>query len=779
MTAGLRRSLIGGAVLLALFILLWLRLDTDALYANIEQKMESSVADSTLQAEHVSLTLLRGLGLRIAKVKLQHPHYQAQIGHIDVGIRLLPLLLGKIEIDSLDMHDAEFTLPANTTALTSASISSLPVDRIQLIRSRILAKDGTELLNNLFLELRGIGPNRETLWEFNAQQEKQSVSGHGRMLFHTGEMASGFGKFNLEKLPVARLRSIAPASLLKWLDGTQRTLSGSLTLDITKHQSWALFGEIMVKNSHAETALKLRGKLSHPADGHLIWRDSFIHFDDQSVVAIAGACEQDQCNTTLDAKNIPLAKWSAFIPESVRFHRNISGITNLIASISWQQQAWQGEASLLIKNASFQYADEKIKLPDLHLKSSEMSGDMKQWQANATITSPEADGELLVHSEQKKSGEQNMRIETVDISSELWLPLANLLLASMDQPPHLQAKGNISGKLHLQQRKQQKHLELDIDAKQARLSYNSWFEKPAHMNAACKINIIQAEKSWQSLALEKCSLDFSSIARLDWSKKNASQQLNINKLNVNFDQLKSRHVHLPEPLRHFKGLIEGGGKSKRASHTADWLSRLSGQWRLQNFGTDHWHANGNIKAERGIYSSKRLLIDGAIGTAELEGVFKASKKQGKINLISADIDWNSMSGLDDFWRNLSLSGRIQHTDLQLLDNHWQQIKSRYTLAKGILKLKKLQGQLADGSFTSKALSLSASEHGLNIQGSMRAKNVQLDQLQGLNDWLQAEISGKLHANIKLHGTLLHTAMADWQYSNGDILIYSGDWKQQL
>jgi len=219
---------------------------------------------------------------------------------------------------------------------------------------------------------------------------------------------------------------------------------------------------------------------------------------------------------------------------------------------------------------------------------------------------------------------------------------------------------------------------------------------------------------------------------------------------------------------------------------------MTGHWQLQHLGTETWQANGTVNLKSGIASSGRLLVNGSLGQAELKGSYEISKQRGNVDIIAGNLDWNPTDSPDKFWQSISLNGHIQHTELTLLDNHWYEIQSGYSLAEGKLILKELQSILADGSFTSKTLMFAPASdkstadespahagNGLGIQGYIRAENIQLHKIRRLSDWLQADISGQLHANIKLAGNLAQTSVTAWQHSNGDILIYNGRWEKQM
>jgi len=782
-STGLRKALVAGVVLLAIGATLMLRLNSDKISQHFYQQLQNAT-DARLSARHAELTFLHGIGLHLDTVAISHAQYQLRAKHMNISLRLLPLLLGNIQTDSLDIHDADIIIHPVSLAPTSTAISSLPVPGIRLVRSRIQTADGKTVLDNLYLDMRDIGPESNTSWELKAQQGRQTLSGTGRLHFHGGQIASGFSKLKMEHFQLTRLEAFAPQALINWLKGEGSMLSGAITLDINKHQTWALFGEVELEREHHDTAqaaskqtdtvLKLRGKLSHPTDGALVWRDSFIHIGKQAVISFDGLCHQQDCNTTLDAKQVSLSEWAPFMPAGIAFYDHMSGMTDLNASIQWNEKQWQGDISVQLTDAHFKQGKNNIPLPALHLKADNLGGNASQWHTEATITSPQSEGSIRIRNEQHRNGNKDLYIDSHDADSELWQPLSNMLLSTLGIEPSLQATGKIQGKLHLRQQAKKQSLSLLVDATQTQLAYASWLDKPEQVVAQCKARLDLSDSHIIALSVQQCRLDGSSIDELNWSRHNKSQKLSLNKLDLQIEQFRDL---LPENMQGLSGSITGSGKTSWKG-AKSWLRKLNGQWQLEDVATETWHANGAVRVKNGIFSSHPLFIDGKYGKAKLSGFFDPTRKRGDIDIISGQLDWNSAPELNNFWQALSIQGRIYKARLKLLDNDWQNIQSFYTFSHGQLRLNKLKARLADGQFTSQQLTLTPAPDGLDIQGDMRSKNLQLQKLARLHRWLGAAVSGKLQANIKLHGRIGQNKLADWQRSNGDILIYDGGWKQQ-
>jgi len=778
MTKGLRRTLIAGAALLIFVTLLLFRLDLDSINAKLEQEL-LHFSDSPVVMEKATLTFMHGIGLQLDQASMDSASFHMHAGHININLRLLPLLLGKVEVEALDIHDAVITIEPQSLHLTSAAIATLPVERIHLIRSTIQTDDGQQLLNDLHLELRDIGANHETKWELQAQQDRQAVSGHGRLNFHAGQIINGFGKLKLNQIPLEKIQPIAPKPLHKFIHHDAGLINGSLTLDINSQNDWAIFGELKLFANDDQEPVKIRGKLSHPREDLLQWQDSFIHLSSNAVMAIDGECKKQNCFTQLKADNIELGTWSGLIPQDIKFHRRLSGKTDIDATINWNNTSWQGEIGFNLKQGNYHLEQGDIELPELQLYANKLTGDDSSWQAEATLTAPDLEGSMRIHSSQSLSGIKNMTILAEQVDSRLWQPLTNLMLVSLDIEPKLTATGILNGELRLKQYKEDKSLHIDLDAESARMSFAPWFEKPQNIQARCKGELNWQQQKLSGIQLNSCRLGDAFAEQVHWSRGKKIESLKLNKLSVNFDQLKNQSITLAEPLSNFRGLLEGSGTFTRNEKSPrPWLHAATGQWRLQNFGTEHWDTNGLIQADHGRFSSQRLLVDGMYGLTELTGYLSFADQRGSIDIISAQLDWNQLPELPQSWQGMTLTGSIEHAELNLLQNRWQGIQAEYRLTQGKLKLKKLKASIADGQLTARSLSLEPGVGSLGIHGKVRLKGIQLHKLEGMNNLLQAEIKGTMHANIELHGSIPEISSPLWKQTNGDILIYSGEWKQQ-
>ncbi len=761
-----------GAVLL-------LQLNSERISRHFYEQLQQAV-DVELGADSASLSFMHGIGLRLDAVRIRHAQYRLQVRHMNINLQLLPLLAGHIRVAALDIHDADIVIRPSSMTPTATAISMLPVQRIRLIRSRIRTAAGRTVLDNLYLDLRDIGPDGESLWELKARQGRQLLSGNGGLRFVRGELVNGFSKLKMYAFELARVAPFAPPALIDWLQGEGSLLSGAVTLDIGRDQRWALFGELELGRAEDAAAiprrpvLKLRGKLSHSADGGLRWRDSFIYLGEHGVIAIDGACLPHQdCSTQLQAERVPLAEWAPFMPAGVAFYDQLSGLSDLHASIHWNRQQWRGDIALRLNEALFSAGKQRIALPPLQLQAVDLGGAGGAWHAAATIASPEIGGTIRLRNTRQADGSRDLWIDSSDADTALWLPLGNMLLATLELDPTLQATGPIQGRLHLHQQGAAQSLTLDVDATGTKLAY-AGLDKAAGVAARCRATLALADGHVRSVDAQQCRLNESGVETLRWSRRGRHRSLQLQQLDLHLQDIRPL---LPAALQQLAGRLSGGGDAVwRAGE--NWIEHLSGQWQLTDIAGDSWQVGGAVKARNGIFSSAKLRVNGIHGAAELYGSFDAGRQHADIDIVSGHLDWNAMPPLNEFWQQLSIRGRIYQARLKLLDNDWRNIRGYYRFRNGRLRLEQLQAELGDGEFASKRLELAPAAAGIAIQGVIRGRGIRLKKLARLHRWLGAAVSGRLQANIELHGMIGSHRLRDWQHSNGDLLIYDGGWKQQ-
>lgn len=768
-------------MVLAVAIALWLRLDTAALSEHIASET-ARLTEAKLKSGESSLTLMHGMGLKMEGVSLEHPEIAMQAGHININVRLLPLLLGKIEISTLDVHDAHFRIGAGLLDQASlAGLAALPVNRIRLIRASLENAEGAPILQDARLDMRNIGPEREALWEFQGTLDQQSLNGHGTLNFHHGEIDSGFGKLKFENIPVTLLSPLAPDSLNRWFTDPANRVGGALTLDLKNRQSWSIFGEVRAGREDGGKILSLRGKLHHPDIDQYFWDDSFIHVDDKAVITTKGQCFQLECEASIAARQLALNTLTSLLPATSGFLRLLEGNSDINASLKWQPGGeWQATGNFLLQDGRYHYRQADSPLPEMFFDKASIAGNRDHWRAAASLSVARMYGKIAIEGSRKTTGEATLQLETDGIE-KFPQSLLDMVIAATGVTPGFQASGKLAGSMRLNREASgNSSLQLNLDAGQALISHPQWLEKPAGIPARCQSRISWPDKAVfapASIKLDQCRLGSSSIGKLAWRHQKQHYEVTAEDFDIDLNSLRESAVRLPEEFHDLKGRLSGSISGRWPDKDSNWIENTRGSLALDNFGTASWLGSGELRLADGAFSSPLLRASGIFGQVELQGHYKLASRRGAIDILAGELDWSTLPQLPESWKQISLAGEIRQGHLKLLGNSLQQIEGRYRLSQGELAVEELHAELADGQLYAPSFSLIPNAAGLSLSGNIRTENVRLQKLASLNQWLQAELDGKLHTNLKLQGQLPARSMDSWLRSNGDILIYNGSWLQ--
>ncbi|MDX8406614.1 MAG: glutamyl-tRNA amidotransferase [Mariprofundus sp.] len=782
------RRLFAG-VSLVLVAILWWRLDVDTLQTAIEAQA-SHLGGSGLQAQRVSLSLMHGVGLRLDDVTFTNTRLTMQAGHLNISLHLLPLLFGKIETGTLDIYDAQIKLRGDAVAGLSASFASMPFDRVQLTHSTLEDASDIPQLENLHLDVRNIGLDREALWEVSARQGGYALQGHGELAFRAGEVMSGFGKLKFKAIPASLLSAFIPVKLTRWLDEQKQFLTGGLTLDITRHDGWSLVGEIASQGqvsavSIEQSPVRLRGKLSQSIDGTLAWHDSFIHLQDSAVVALDGQCRQGQCETHMDARHVPIGAWFKLLSKPAVLPPLV-GDTRLTAMLNWHDDQWQATGKLGLSSLSYRHGGQTMALPSMRLSVSGLHGNQYDWMGQAQLSFADLEGKLDLQLESlaDQSGQESntksrlrdtgwqLKLASAQLADGVWQPLGNLLLSTLKLAPQLSGNGPLQAEMILKQYPEHAHLKLEIDAAEAAMNYVGRWQKSVAVAAFCRAAI-----SWQSdishpesLQLDGCHLASAQLDHLQYRQGSVLDRLQFSGLLVDMNVLNEHKVGLPA----YQGRLEAAGMLAW-QHDTGKLVDAGGEWNLQQFGTANWQVSGDLTARDGIIGSEHLQVSGNRGQAELRGRMRLASHRGWVDLLSGSLDWKAMPPLPDIWSDFHVNGKVHQLHVNVAGYQWQDIDADYDLRHDRVKLLHGSVGFAGGVLDVEDLELIPVAGALRMDGKLKARDIQLEQAPWLSDWLQAGLSGKMQANVELKGSLPLKGLADWQRSNGDITIYSGDW----
>jgi len=771
MTGRLRQGLAASAVVLAILATAWSRLDVAAMQASMRSSLTSQLG-LQVQIGVQRLSLFPFVGARLEQVDIRQRGWQVSAETVFVHVRLLPLLLGKAEVDKVEFVSPRFRIQAlGSLEAPMSQMAALPFGRLLVQHGSLQLADTPPFLEDFQLDVRDIGANRDVMWEMQAMVDSHLLRSHGRLSMRNGELHDGFGKLKLEQVPLTRFRSFLSEAWTPYLLPSM-TVSASGTWELTRNRVWSLFGDVRLAESGRELGYA-RGKLQRAEDGSLAWRDSFLHLGEQSVVAVSGSCDGDGCKSRLKGSNLPLDYLRPFWVEGLRRPDTWAGTLGIDLTASWQRDVWQMQGEANLSRSDMKFGADSFTLPAARLQIGKLSGTGRLWALEQAQLKAGKAGALDVHAALHGGDAFDAEISTGELV-DAWRPMGNVLLASFRQPTQLRGEGSLSGRMWMQGRGDALRLGMQGNLRRVHLAFTDGFDKPAGVDATGSLTLVVKGQQLQRAEMDDVRLASSSVKHAAWEMGAVRQLWKVEGAQLDLDQVSAVGVRLPRQLQGLTGKASADlvAELEPAPNGRDWLPvSAHGQLALQSFGFPDWRWSGLLKARGADLQASRLHVEGGHGHADLTGRWRFPATI-HADVLAGDLDWERQAPMPAFMSLLELDGRISQASVGLLGNAWKSLQCSYRWQGDALSLSHLKTSLAGGEVASTSMVLRPGEGKLGVLGDLQLKDLHLDQLHGLQELAAAELKGRLYANLKVDGTLPATGLQGWR-ADGDMVVYDG------
>ncbi|RMG90472.1 MAG: hypothetical protein D6703_07750 [Zetaproteobacteria bacterium] len=746
-------------------------LNVDLLAAQVSER-----TGVQLSARQTTWIWLPKPGIRMDGVSLSWPGLSIESGSLLVHASIVPLLFGKVELDMLHFQQTDVRVGDHLSIPASFSqLARLPLSRILVSHGRLFA--GEELLlQDVSLDVRDIGINRDTLWELQTMIEGHLLRSNGRVSFRQGMVVNSFGKIKFEQVPIARWRHLLPMPVAGHLQGGEQ-FSGSATFNMSSRENWTLFGEGDLSRA-GQMLLRFRGKLEHPRANVLLWRDAFVHIGGRAVLGLHGQCGQGACSTSIQGKHLPLDWLREAWADQARRPDRIDGEARVDALIHWQGRRWHGRGEFKAHGALFHFGTRAIAWPDLVGEIGDVRGEGMDWRLRATrLSTPGFSDHLDASAEYEQQAGLVAEMGSEGGLTRIWVPLGNLVLASLGEDGELRGSGRVIGSMHLEQGKGYR-ISLHMDATEAKVEYGRW-SKPLRMQAQCKLNIYHdAERdAWE---MEGCNLGGSGVKRLDWWRERERQGMNVRGGSFDLDQLSSE---IGMPLVgaegcHWHGRLDGDFASEAELNAPweAWLSSAKGAVDLHGFGCNGFMVDGPVTGERGHLQSQHLFVKWENGYANLGFSYDASEKRGQLTLLNGQLDPLSFVRLAAWMEGRRLEGRLSGLLLHHGDWEWRNLQAPFIWDDDGLRLGAWQATWHKADVRGRQMKVQLGKDGLRLSGDIRLDGLPLADATELTAWIgQSQLQGGLSLTGKGMFVLPATQWGDVQL-DGDLSLSDASWK---
>lgn len=788
------RWAIAAGVALTLAALLYVRLDTGRMQRTLPP-LVTRLTGAELKFDSLSFSLVHGLDVRLRQVHMHHASWTIDAPTALLELRVVPLLLGKIELSGIYLRSPFIRFAPRRPTKTGSVMEAhglprdLTLDQLSVSDATLMSESGQTWITGLDMDIQDIGPSRTMRWELQARTGEQTAVGHGQLSLRLGTIDGGFGKLTLERIPLQALPSLyrLPDGLTPRLihHGYDR-LSAVLTLNIGHEHQWTLFGETKVTGASDRPAITLRGRAYRDASHELGWKDTFLQIGTDAVLGAEGGCTTaGLCTTSIRGRSVDLAPLRALAAPDNPPWQPVSGSMDIQGDLRWQGRGWNLTAKAEMEDLTWKDAAGSFVLPDLHVSDLLASAkDGKAVLKSARIGFAKQSGDLLVNGRyDPDSGDADMLLR-LDTLQDAWVPV--LRLASMVDPAQaldIGGGGVMQGDVQLSVAGGRPDLHFSLDGTKAMIRI-AGATKPAGM-AAVASGDWQPGRNTAHLVVTTASLGTSRLKGLVWQRNQAGRQLGISGMQLDMQALRQQGVVFPTILRHLQGSVSGNLSANWTASAKEpepglWpgLPGLNADLKLDRFGTGNWQLSGNLAFDHGHAALTKLMLTGAHGRARLDGDVSFAKRTGDIDIRQGALNWKATDPLPAWLASMRLRGRIRSLKADWLGQAWTGMTGWYQMHGNELKLTNLRAGIADGNLASSDLRFGFLPGGMTVKGTAQVGAMHVQKLAGLDALLSGQLAGKTFATIKVDGRIPPAAdWAGWR-SDGNIMIYGGSWRPQ-
>jgi hypothetical protein len=753
----------------------------------------SGLTHATIDYDRLSFSFVHGLDVRLDKVRMQHTSWRVEAPTVLLELRVVPLLLGKIELAGIYLRSPVIRFAPKEEQQTSATeMHGLPrelmLDQLSVSDATIINGTGQVLISGLDMDIQDIGLSRTMRWELQARTGEQMASGHGQLGLRLGTIDDGFGKLSLERIPLQALHDIPWLTRLtdRLSSHGYHQLSTVITLNIGHNDQWTTFSESTLSGDPGRPDIKLRGKLYRDTHHALAWKDAFIQVGPNDKLGIEGGCDTaGVCVSAVRGRSIDLAPFVSITTPATPTWQPVSGNMSVQADLHWQHQDWNLAGQADLQGVNWQDAAGTFSMPDFHISNVLASGKKNSVNLkSALFVFAKQSGTLLAdghYDMNSKEGDLHLRLEALQ---DAWAPV--LRLASMIDPGGalpISGQGTMQGSIGLVLANDRPDLQFSLDGTQAEV-HIAGAVKPAGVAA-------MASGDWRPgtddahLVITAATLGASTLKGLAWQHNRTRRELAVSDIKLDMQALRKQGVSFPAVLKPFQGSIAGNlatawevpVPADRPQDLWPGLPGLTAQLDLDRFGTDSWQLQGHVSLDHGSAALQQLELTGAHGSTELDGDLSFASGRGRIDVHHGSLSWYSGDAMPNWLTAMHLHGRIRDLNVSWLDQNWRQVGARYRLDRAHLKISDLKAGIGDGNIAARDLSITFAPGSLALQGSAQIGAMHIQTLPGLVAMLQGELTGKTFATFRFSGTLPFQNWQGWR-GDGNILIYGGHWRPQ-
>ncbi len=748
MTQWSRRWIIASVAAALLLISGVSQLDNRKVYAGLQQQLARSGIQ--LQADEISISPMYTGSIRLKHVTVQTDSFSLQAEQLYIDLNLAALLTGKALPQALYLQLANIEVKKTQQQqwIELVETESFKLKRIYISQSEIHFHEQHLTLEQVNLDIRDIGKNKNPRLELQAHIGDGRIDAHGYIRLKRGQITRGFSRVKLSDIPLAFINH----------GTTLETLNGSITTHLNEDKTWQAIGRIALQIA-AKDKLELRGKFTGSPQQLFHIDDMVLNIEDSGAFQLSGDCiRTDSCLININSEQLQPGPIFRLIDSDIDLGKRLrdSQLQAINIQHSWKNSILSSSGDITWQQLDYLLTDKKnsahFNSGTLTFSGLEHHPDGSWLLANAKVTH-DKQASLILDKASYNNGRWQLPLKLYN--SDLWLPLSNILL--QNRPPYtvLEGSGTITGNINIQhQHGSLSEAAFAIDATAATMNWQQ-YSKPENIHFS-----VTGEASWQKeLRLEDAKLSVQladSYAAID--KQQALWHLN--KLSADLDQAKALGITFPWDLH--------GSISGQAAVTEDLSGLQSARLDLIDFGVAAHHFSGQVVKQRQKWHTRNLAWTFDKNQAEI-----SSNKRGQLHITANRFNAAGLQLLQ--YTPEKTSGTLDIQSLTLPFGLFKNVSTDYETGADGLMLKRFKSTFYEGSVRAKKLQITQQDQLLNVKGALQAGGIRLKDWRWLNNQFQTILAGNLYSTINVDAQFdAEDKISSWQ-GDGDIIVYNGRW----
>ena len=726
------------------------QIDTHKIYQQLQTQLK--VSGISLQADKLSLSVMYTGSIRLDNVHIQSNTFEVDAQQLFIDLNLAALLTGKAIPQAIYLQFSDININQNEQSdwLTLLQNDSFKLKRINITRSEIHFEQQHLTLENVDLDIRDIGKNRNPRMELQAHIGDGRIDAHGYLRLKRGEIHKGFGRVKVIDIPLKHWQR----------DSTLGTLSGSITSHLNPDSSWQSLGHISLQKEQ-KNVLELRLKIAgNHQDKFLSIQDLVLNHKDMGALQISGDCTTvSACKFSMLSQTIKLEPLSALLQTQSLIRgeaKDIQVRTELnnghwvsYAELNWDAIQYvqhinnETTHALIIQPATLQVSDFQWINKDA-------------WSINkVSITSPNHTApDISANKVSFQKGELSLPLTLQD--AEQWLPITQWLWPKED----IAGKGALNGTVNLTlQHNHLTHANISLDANQVEIS-SLPFSKPQNIPFNMTGKLLWEEDKLPTLAEVALTLDESTL-----QLRQEDKHWQFSGLDIDFDQLKEKDIHLPKFWKPWHGYIRGD-TTLHIPHESIVIDKANMD--LIQFGKDRHYIDGQIITDGTLWDVENLHWTHEKNEAEFFG-----GKNNQFDIVAEYLDAQALALLQSL--PFLPHGKLTTKALRLPFGTLSDVSANYQTLSESLVLKAFKSKFYEGTLHADQVDVFTEGKNVAMRGTIQVGGIHLNNWLWLHKQFDTHLQATVYATLNLQGDFDEKQhLSSWK-GDGDVSIYNGVW----